>query len=502
MTTDAVPATETTKSRTLPVSASVIAGVIALALIGLPVAVWLDLRNLSERSLKVQAADFQAAIDAMRNFYAEAVAGRVPHGHGEAQAAPGGLPQPATLSIELGRVLNRQDGSMNYRFISDHTFRQRAPHAFDGFETAALSALRRDPSQVVYDVSGTLLERRVRMATPVVMTASCVACHNSHPDSPKRDWKVGEVRGLQEFDVRRPIAADIFAFKYLLIYFACATALGLAAVVAQSRQARAVRRMNDELAESNAFLAAVSRKIAKYLSPQLFRAVFAGEKDAVIATERKTLTVFFSDIVNFTAATERLPPEELTGVLNEYLTEMSGIAVRHGGTVDKFIGDAILVFFGDPDTRGVGADAQACVTMAVEMRRRIEELNAKWRRAGIAQPFRVRMGINTGTCNVGNFGSDDRMDYTIIGADANLAARLQSIAEPGEIVIGAETHALVRGTVRADPMPPIALKGISRMVLPYRVADLIGSDGEAPPARLETASDRSGATRMQRATAA
>jgi len=505
MTTEAIRPTHAPKPRTLPASVSVIAGVVALALIGLPVAVWLDLRNLSERSLKVQAADFQVAIDAMRNFYAEAVAGRVQHGHGEAQSAvsaSGGLPQPATLSIELARVLSRQDGSMNYRFISDYTFRQRPAHTFDAFETAALATLRRDPSQVVYDVSGTLLDRRVRMATPVVMTASCVACHNSHPDSPRRDWTVGEVRGLQEFDVRRPIAADIFAFQYLLIYLACATVLGLAAIVAQGRQALAIRRMNDQLADSNAFLAGVSRKIAKYLSPQLFRAVFAGEKDAVIATERKTLTVFFSDIVNFTAATERLHPEDLTAVLNEYLTEMSDIAVRHGGTVDKFIGDAILVFFGDPETRGVTADATACVAMAVEMRQRIEALNAKWRRGGIAQPFRVRMGVNTGACNVGNFGSNDRMDYTIIGADANLAARLQSIAEPGEIVIGAATYAHVRDAVHADPLPPIALKGISRMVVPYRVADLIDPDGQRPHGLIQPAADREGIPDMPRATAA
>ena len=80
--------------------------------------------------------------------------------------------------------------------------------------------------------------------------------------------------------------------------------------------------------------------------------------------------------------------------------------------------------------------------MAVDMQRRLSELNAKWRAAGIEQPFRVRMGINTGFCNVGNFGSTDRMDYTIIGAEANLAARLQAIAEPGHIVVSYETYAL------------------------------------------------------------
>ena len=122
----------------------------------------------------------------------------------------------------------------------------------------------------------------------------------------------------------------------------------------------------------------------------------------------------------------------------------------------------MLIFFGDPETKGDGEDAKACLRMAIEMQERIAELNAKWRNAGIEHPFRVRMGINTGYCNVGNFGSDDRMDYTIIGAEANLAARLQSIAEPGHIVISYETYALVRDVVVAQALPPITMKGISR----------------------------------------
>lgn len=188
-----------------------------------------------------------------------------------------------------------------------------------------------------------------------------------------------------------------------------------------------------------------------------------------ISTERKKLTIFFSDVVSFTATTERLQPEELTALLNEYLTEMSQIAVKHGGSVNKFIGDAILVFFGDPETHGATEDARACLSMAFEMQRRLAELNVKWRKQGIEQPFRARMGINTGYCNIGNFGSDRRMDYTIIGAEANLAARLQSIAEPGGIVISYETFALVSDVVRARALEPVSLKGVGRVVEPYVV---------------------------------
>jgi adenylate cyclase len=165
-------------------------------------------------------------------------------------------------------------------------------------------------------------------------------------------------------------------------------------------------------------------------------------------------------------------------LLNEYFTEMSKIALVHGGTIDKFIGDAMLIFFGDPETKGDAEDAKACLRMAIEMQERIAGLNAKWRNAGIEHPFRVRMGINTGYCNVGNFGSDDRMDYTIIGAEANLAARLQSIAEPGHVVISYETYALVRDIVAAEELKPITMKGISREVVPYAVNGILAAAGE------------------------
>ena len=215
-------------------------------------------------------------------------------------------------------------------------------------------------------------------------------------------------------------------------------------------------------------------KIAKYISPQIYKSIFSGQRDVAIVTERKKLTIFFSDIKDFTATTERLQPEDLTALLNEYFTEMSAIALEYGATVDKFIGDAMLAVLRRSGDQGRARGRAACLEMAVEMQRRLGELNTEWRRRGVEKPFQVRMGINTGFCNVGNFGSDDRMDYTIIGAEANLAARLQSIAEPGGIVMSYETYALVRDIVRAHPLEPITMKGISREVVPYAVEGLVG----------------------------
>lgn len=248
----------------------------------------------------------------------------------------------------------------------------------------------------------------------------------------------------------------------------------------QEKEAQLNRRledMNQELEAANDFLVTISTKISHYLAPQIYKSIFSGQKDVTIHTERKQLTIFFSDIKDFTATTEGLQPEEITLLLNEYFTEMSVIALKHGGTVDKFIGDALVIFFGDPETKGTVEDARACLSMATEMQRRLAELNVKWRSTGTEQPFRVRMGINTGFCNVGNFGSVDRMDYTAIGAEVNLAARLESIAEPGHIIISYETYALVRDIVAARALPQISVKGISRTVVPYVVEGVLDEAG-------------------------
>jgi class 3 adenylate cyclase len=278
---------------------------------------------------------------------------------------------------------------------------------------------------------------------------------------------------MQEISLTQPIAANIFSFKYLLSYFGLVAAEGVLFILLQRRQTALIQGMNRELVQANEFLAGVSTKLAKYLSPQIYRSIFSGQKQVAIETERKKLTIFFSDIKDFTALSERLQPEDLTALLNEYFTEMSAIALRHGATIDKFYGDAMLCFFGDPESRGVEEDARACLQMALCMQRRLGQLGERWRQRGVEQPFRARIGINTGYCNVGNFGSADRMDYTIIGAEANLAARLQSIAEPGGICISYETYALVRDLVRVRPLEPIAAKGIGRTIVPYAVEGLL-----------------------------
>lgn len=228
----------------------------------------------------------------------------------------------------------------------------------------------------------------------------------------------------------------------------------------------------DVIAQKNKELRALSTKLSKYLSPQIYNSIFTGAQSVEIASSRKKLTIFFSDLVNFTETTDKLESEELTNLLNHYLTEMSRIALECGATIDKYVGDMIMAFFGDPESRGVKEDAIACVRMAIAMLRHMRELRSEWRESGAERPFQLRIGINTGYCTVGNFGSADRMDYTIIGNMVNMAARLQSHAEVDGILMGHETYSLVNDVVATEEQSPIKLKGFAEPIRCYKVLGL------------------------------
>jgi len=212
-------------------------------------------------------------------------------------------------------------------------------------------------------------------------------------------------------------------------------------------------------------LEAVSNQLAKYLAPQIYKSIFAGDSEVNVISQRKKLTVFFSDIVGFTDITDSLEAEEISSMLNFYLTEMSHIALSYGGTIDKYVGDAILIFFGDPETNGAKEDALKCVSMALAMQRRMEELESEWaERFGLREPLKIRVGIATGFCTVGNFGSEDRLDYTVIGSQVNLASRLESIAKPGSVLISFDTYSQVSGNIDCRELERVSVKGIREKV--------------------------------------
>ncbi|MEW6776240.1 MAG: adenylate/guanylate cyclase domain-containing protein [Bdellovibrionota bacterium] len=235
------------------------------------------------------------------------------------------------------------------------------------------------------------------------------------------------------------------------------------------------RDREERLAEAQVLLGASHERLEKatglirryvpgQLADEIISGNYAGQKH-----ERKQLTIFFSDIQGFTQASDQLDPERLAGVLNEYLSEMTRIAVKHGGTIDKFVGDALLVFFGAPSALPEKEQALRCVRMAVEMQARMKELGKKWYDEGIQTPFQIRVGINSGTASVGDFGSAERMDYTAIGTQVNLAARLQTHCEPGKILLSHSTWGLVHHDIPCAPKGEVQVKGIHYPVKVYEV---------------------------------
>jgi adenylate cyclase len=246
---------------------------VVILLLGLPLAVWLDLRQLTDEALRRQAVDFNSLITSVRDYYANNVVARVLAGAGATQvthnyqAIPGAIPIPATLSLELGRVISEKQRNISYRFVSDFPFQNRAQHILDDFEKNALSRLRVNPNQLLTDYSNSIFSEGIRLISPILMSSPCVSCHNTHPESTKRDWNIGDVRGIQEISVAQPIALNIFSFEYLLIYFAAVAATGLTFILVQHRQAALINSMNKELENANEFLASVSSKISRYLPP-------------------------------------------------------------------------------------------------------------------------------------------------------------------------------------------------------------------------------------------
>jgi adenylate cyclase len=200
------------------------------------------------------------------------------------------------------------------------------------------------------------------------------------------------------------------------------------------------------------------------------------------------ITVFFSDVKGFSELADKLDPKDLSVVMNEYLSEMADIAFSHGGTVDKFIGDAVMVLFGAPIEEDAGRQVQQCVAMACEMHRRTEKLSQRWRETGVlGDGVITRMGIHTGEATVGTFGSRARVEYTAFGRSVNLASRLERACEPGRILVSVDTWRYLAGAIPGECRGKMTIKGFGETIEVYQIDPWIGflsaSGGfEGPPA--------------------
>ena len=226
---------------------------------------------------------------------------------------------------------------------------------------------------------------------------------------------------------------------------------------------------SNDLEEANKRLKKAQEQISKYLDPNVTEKIFKGEFTAELSHKRTKLTMFFSDIKDFTQFTDASDPEDVARLLNEYLGEMAKIVRTWGGTIPQFTGDSIYAIFGAPDSKGSREDALACLRMALEMQRKMKILREKWWNEGIQFPFEIRCGIHTGMADVGNYGSEGFMEYSAIGLNTNLASRLEQACQPGEIYLSHTSWALVNDEIPCEEVGTIEVKGFHYPIQTYRV---------------------------------
>ena len=233
------------------------------------------------------------------------------------------------------------------------------------------------------------------------------------------------------------------------------------------RQKGIVQAAKEEAEKQQQLLQKASDRLSKYLSPQICEQIFS-DVEFDTGTGRKKLTIFFSDIVNFTSITESMEAEELSGFLNFYLTNMCEIALKFGGTIDKFIGDSVMIFFGDPQSKGPEQDALACCNMGLEMLAFVEKNEELFKEQfNFPEKLEIRIGVHSGVCSVGNFGSDQRLDYTVIGRAVNVAARLEQAAPKNSMLFSNSTKSLLGDTFQVSDSIEVKAKGIDRPIIGY-----------------------------------
>jgi class 3 adenylate cyclase len=232
------------------------------------------------------------------------------------------------------------------------------------------------------------------------------------------------------------------------------------------------RRLEARVEEQMAELVRTG-ELKRFMPHQIAEGLLAGELQTSEGFERRKVTLLFADMVGFTDLSDSLEPEELADVLNQFLREMTSVAVAHGGTLDNYIGDGLMVLFGAPQQADEQAQAWSAIQAAFGMKARSDELAGDIRSRGIPADLRIRVGVNTGHCTVGVFGSDVLRAYKAVGFAVNVASRLQTAADPGMVLAGFRTYALVKDRVKASQREALSLKGAARPVEAWEILELV-----------------------------
>ncbi|WP_416676489.1 response regulator [Egbenema bharatensis] len=239
-------------------------------------------------------------------------------------------------------------------------------------------------------------------------------------------------------------------------------------LLAEVRNLLALKENERKVAELNTYL--TKSVLRRFLPPPLVEKAAQGELTLDLRPEPRMITVLFSDIIGFTQLSNTLRSRKVAELLNEYLTEMTHAIFEHGGTVDKFMGDAILAIFGAPEEISPNEQVRRAIAAARQMYRTLANLNDRWQAQGIEQLVQFRCGIHQGTAVVGMFGGEERADYTAIGPSVNIAARIQEAAEAGTILVSAAVADYLELEEDAiTKCSPLKLKGVDETVLTFSI---------------------------------
>ncbi|MBW4418748.1 MAG: adenylate/guanylate cyclase domain-containing protein [Myxacorys californica WJT36-NPBG1] len=399
----------------------------------------------------------------------------------------GAIPLPSTFAIELGKRVTDKNNELAFRLYSDFPFPSRKAQggAKDAFERDAIDFLKKNPRQQF-----TRLERHgdhtsLRYAEASLMKPTCVACHNTHPDSPKKDWEVGNIGGVWEVTqsldslvnkTNRNLTETFFTLGGISVLGLS----GITLVIGKQRQTTRelegrVRERTADLAQANVDLekrnGLIRQVFGRYLSDSIVANLLETPEGLKLGGDRRNITILTSDLRGFTALSERLSPEQVIQILNLYLEHMADVINHYEGTIDEFMGDGILVLFGAPIAKE--NDALRAIACACAMQLAMGAVNEKLKPFDVPH-LEMGIGIHTGEVVVGNIGSEKRTKYGIVGSPVNLAYRIESYTQGGQILVSQQTLTEAGSNVRINKRLNVQPKGFKQAIAVYDIAGIAG----------------------------
>ena len=375
------------------------------------------------------------------------------------------VPVPATFLIELGKNITKKNPEVSLRLYSDYPFpwRRKEGGVRDDFERQAITYLTKNPTQRFFRVDNFRGKPAFRYAEADILSSSCVNCHNTHRDSPKTDWKVGDVRGILEITqpldtITQNTQSELKNLFLLLVGLSLLGVTGLTLAISRLRQnakqlEQRVRERTAQLQETNVELLKEQEKSDRLLLNILPESIAARLKDgqSCIADRFPEVTILFADIVGFTVLSAQRSPEELIEFLNEIFSSFDFLTEKYGLEKIKTIGDAYMVVGGLPNPSTNHAESIA--EMALDMQEELAKFNAK-HHAGI----NIRIGINTGPAIAGVIGTK-KFIYDLWGDAVNTASRMESHGISGAIQVTQSTYDILQNKYLFKDRGIIHVKG-------------------------------------------